>query len=491
MEIIDVSKAVTELMQERGMSEEHILKTIEDTLLVAYRRRFRIPENTKSFINGREFKVPVPLNAVVRISDDRKISMFARKKIVDAEEDGIENPVFEIDLADARKLNPEAEVGDEILIDIDPREFNRASIKSAKQTAQHSIRSIQNTSLYNEYKSKIGEIIIGYYQREKNGDLYVDLGKVEGVLPKQYQSPRESFHVNDRIKALIADVRGSSSNIEVILSRSHPDFVRAILTLEVPELYDKTIEIRRVVRQVGYRTKIAVSSNKEDVDPVGACVGLKGIRTQAVIKELEGEKLDILKYDSDPRAFIKNALSPALVEEVFIINESRRQALAVVDDSQLSLAIGKNGNNVKLANKLVDWNIDVKTKAQFADMDIVVESKRAATELFYSRVSELPGVDPEVVRELKNENADFIEDFIKLTPEQLPKFKITPEQFEALNKLIEEYVDIEYVDNAEEEPAIENAEEYHCPECGVKVTTDMTQCPNCGVEFSFEYEDEE
>jgi N utilization substance protein A len=484
---IDVSEAIKELMQERGMSEEHILKTIEDTLLVAYRRRFKIPEKKRQTINGREFSVPLPVNAVVRFSDDKKVSMFARKKIVDAEEDGIENPVFEIDVIEARRLNPEAEIGDEILINVDPREFNRAAIRSAKQTAQHSIRNIQNTSLYDEYKSKVGEIIIGYFQRERNGDIYVDLGRVEGVLPKRHQSPREYFHINDRIKAMIADVRRSSSDIEVVLSRSSPDFVRALLKIEVPELYDKTVEIRRVVRQPGYRTKIAVFSNKEDVDPVGACVGLKGIRTQAIIKELEGEKLDILKYETDPCAFIKNALSPATVEDVFILNESRRQALAVVEDSQLSLAIGKQGNNVKLANKLVDWNIDVKTKTQFAEMDVAADSRRAASDLFYSRVSELPGVDAEIVRELKSKNADFIEDFIKLTPEQLSKIKVTPEQLESLNKLIEEYVDIEYEYEDSGETA---AEEYHCPECGAKITLEMTQCPKCGTEFSFEYEDE-
>jgi N utilization substance protein A len=260
-----------------------------------------------------------------------------------------------------------------------------------------------------------------------------------------------------------------------------------------------------VVRHPGYRTKIAVFSTKEDVDPVGACVGLKGSRTQAIIKELEGEKVDILKYDADPCVFIKNALSPATIAEVIILDENKRQALAVVDDSQLSLAIGKQGNNVKLANKLVDWSIDVKTKLQFAEMDINAASRRAASELFveaeeYARISELPGVDAEVAEILKNNNADFIEDFIQLTSEQLAEMKIQPGQFETLRKLIEEYVDIV----EEEEPVAETAfvaepeafpemtegvEEYECPECGAKITLDMTNCPNCGVGLSFEYED--
>ncbi|MDR2193169.1 MAG: transcription termination factor NusA [Treponema sp.] len=503
---IDVSEAFDQLMQERNMSEEHIRRTIEDTLLVAYRRRYKIPEKTKEFINGREISVPFPVNAVIRFSDDRKVSIFAKKKIVDAEEDGISNPIFEIDLEDARKLNPDAEIGDEILIPVNPKEFTRAAIKSAKQTAQHSIRNIQNTSLYDGYKNKIGEIIIGYYQRERNGDIYVDLGKVEGFLPKRNQSPREYFRVNDRIKAIITDVRKTSSGIEIVLSRVHPDFVRAILTLEVPEVYDKTVGIHRVVRHPGYRTKVAVFSTKEEVDPVGACVGLKGVRTQAIIKELEGEKVDILKYDTDPCVFIKNALSPAVIAEVVIFDENKRQALAVVDDSQLSLAIGKQGNNVKLANKLVDWSIDVKTKSQFAEMDINAASRRAASELFaeadeYARISELPGVDAEVAEILKNNNADFIEDFIKLTSDQLVEMNIQPDQLDTLRKLIEEYVDIV---EEEEEPVaeaafatepevfseiIEDSEEYECPECGAKITLDMTNCPNCGVGLSFEYEE--
>jgi N utilization substance protein A len=341
----------------------------------------------------------------------------------------------------------------------------------------------------------------------------VDLGKVEGILPKKYQSPREVYHVNDRIKALIIEVNKTPAGLQVVLSRTHTDFVRAIFELEVPEIYDKTVEIHKIVREAGYRTKLAVCSNREDVDPVGACVGLKGVRIQAVIRELEGEKIDILKYDPDPRRFIKNALSPAEVRDVIILDEGKHQALAVVNDSQLSLAIGKQGLNVQLANRLVDWNIDVKTDAQFAEMDIAAESRRAVSELFgdaeeyseeFSRISELPGVDQELVAALKEGNVEFIEDFLALTPEQLEEFKgVGPEKFEALRRLIEENVEI--IEEIEEdgEPAEaeegesdaeegeEALEEYECPECGAKITMDMTVCPNCGIGLSFEYEEEE
>jgi N utilization substance protein A len=484
-----MSDAIRQLIQDRGMSEDLILRTIENTLVAAYKRRFGNADN-----------------AIVRFSDDnREVSIYAKKQIVD----GVYDPVSEIDLEDARELNPEAEIGDEILIEVDPKEFDRVSVQSAKQTAHQSIREIQKDSLYSEYKDKVGEIIIGYYQRERNGTIYVDLGKMEGILPKKYQSPREAYHVNDRIKALITEVNKTPTGLQVVLSRTHTDFVRAIFELEVPEIYDKTVEIHKIVREPGYRTKLAVYSNRDDVDPVGACVGLKGVRILAVIKELEGEKIDILKYDPDPRRFIKNALSPAEVRDVIVLDEGKHQALAVVNDSQLSLAIGKQGLNVRLANRLADWNIDVKTESQFAEMDIAAASRRAVSELFgddyseeISRISELPGVDPQVAQALLDNEIDFIEDFLALSEEELMSISsISQEQLEILRKLIEEYVEIgeedeeEYAEKIEEPPEQvgeekqEETEVYECPECGAKITVDMTHCPNCGIGLSFEYEE--
>jgi N utilization substance protein A len=484
------------------MSEDLILRTIENTLLAAYKRRFGNADN-----------------ATVRFSDNnREVSIYAQKKIVD----GVYDPIAEIDIEEARELNPDAEIGDELLIEVDPKEFDRISVQSAKQTAHQSIREIQKDSLYSEYKEKVGEIIIGYYQRERNGTIYVDLGKLEGILPKKYQSPRESYHVNDRIKALIIEVNKIPSGLQIVLSRAHTEFVRAIFELEVPEIYDKTVEIHKIVREPGYRTKLAVYSNRDDVDPVGACVGLKGVRIQAVIRELEGEKIDILKYDPDPRKFIKNALSPAEVRDVIIMDESKHQALAVVAESQLSLAIGKQGLNVRLANRLADWNIDVKTDAQFADMDIASESRRAVSELFgdveeyeeeISRISELPGVDQKTAIALQENGIDFIEDFLNLQDDVVPSLNgVTVEQLNVLRKLIEEFVEIvegeeeekvpvemevpvdegeagETAAAAEESVEIEE-EEYECPECGAKINPSMTSCPNCGVGLSFEYEEE-
>jgi N utilization substance protein A len=484
-----MSQAIRQLQQDRGISEELILRTIENTLLAAYKQRFGDAEN-----------------AVVKFDEENmEVSIYAQKKIV--EQDDVYDPVKEIEINEAKEIDPDAEVGDEILVEVDPKQFDRGAVQSAKQTAHQSIREIQKDSLYSEFKDKVGEIIIGYYQRDRNGSIYVDLGKTEGVLPRKFQSPRESYHVNDRIKALIAEVNKDKSGLQIVLSRTHTDFVRAIFEIEVPEIYDKTVEIHKIVREPGFRTKLAVYSNREDVDPVGACVGLKGVRIQAVIKELEGEKIDILKYDPDPRRFIKNALSPAEVRDVIILDEGKHQALAVVSDSMLSLAIGKQGLNVRLANRLVDWNIDVKTETQFSQMDIAAESRRAVSELFgdsdydkeISHISELQGVNSVIAQTLLDNGIDLIEDFLAISQEELEAKGIAASEIEALRKLIEEYVEIveeetfeEEGEKTSEETVEEGAEpeEYECPECGAKITVEMSTCPSCGIGLSFEYEEE-
>ncbi len=486
----EMAEAIRQLVQEKGIDEDLVFRMIEDTLKAAYKRKFGTNDN-----------------AVVTFNDAHTdVSIYSRKTIVD----GVYNPVIEIELEEALELDPECEIGDELLIEVDPREFDRISVQSAKQTAHQSIRDIQKDSLYSEYKDKVGEIIIGYYQRERNGNIYVDLGKVEGILPKKFQSPRETYRQNDRIKALITEVRKTPAGLQIVLSRTDPDFVRRILELEVPEIYDKTVEIYKIVREPGYRTKVAVFSNREDVDPVGACVGMKGVRIQGVIRELEGEKIDILKYDDNPFVFIKNALSPAEVNEVVILDETKRSALAVVAEPQFSLAIGKQGLNVRLANRLADWSIDVKTDEQFAEMDITAETRKAANDLFNdveqiestAPVSELPGISDTLVSVFEHAGITEIGDILAKDDEQLMAIDgMTPEFLGELKSIMDESLDIieeipepapdpEAVLAAEQEVQ-EEAEEYECPECGERITIDMTTCPNCGIGLSFEYEDEE
>jgi N utilization substance protein A len=483
----DLAEAIRMLVQEKGIAEELVLKTIEDFLLAAYKKKFGTMEN-----------------AVIRFSEDgTEVTVFAKKRIV--LDDELEDPVLVIGLEEARELNEESEVGDELLIEISPKEFDRVAVQTAKQKAKQTLREIQKDTLYSEFKDKVGEMIIGYYQRERNGNIYVDLGKTEGILPKKYQSPRETYRPNDRIKALIYEVNKTPTGLQIVLSRTHTEFVKRIFELEVPEIYDKTVEIFKIVREPGYRTKIAVYSNREDVDPVGACVGLKGVRIQAIVRELEGEKIDILKYDTDPRIFIRNALSPAEVSQVIILDEGKHQALAVVPDTQLSLAIGKQGMNVRLANRLVDWTIDVKTESQFAEMGISEETKKAVSALFgevgeeeeeISLISELPNIPASIVETLKANDMELIEDLIELSNEDLMRMGLSSQDILTVRSILSETIEIveeepETVKSKEAAEETEEQEAYECPECGAPVTLDMMSCPNCGVGLSFEVEEEE
>ena len=297
---------------------------------------------------------------------------------------------------------------------------------------------------------------------------------------------------------MIVEVEKGRMGPQIVLSRTHAEFVRKILELEVPEIYDNAVDVFKIVREPGYRTKIAVYSNREDIDPVGACVGLKGIRIQAIIRELEGEKVDILKYEIDSKRFIRNALSPAEVKDVYILDDAKHLALAVVADSQLSVAIGKQGLNVRLANRLCDWSIDVKTEEQFLQMDRGADLKRAVSELFGeaeapASLKDLPGIDGEWLAALESVDVVSIEDFLALSKEALASIVgISMETAIKIQTIINENVEV--VEDGREEPeeAIpETADVYECPDCGSHVSPEMTRCPSCGVELSFEYEDDQ
>jgi transcription termination/antitermination protein NusA len=473
----DMAEAIRQLINEKGISEDLIVKTVEDALMAAYKKKYGTNEN-----------------AVVRFKDNYEgVDVYAKKTIVEE----VDDPVLEISLEEAAEMADGAEVGDILELPVDPHDFDLQSVMLAKQTTRQSLREISRDTQYAEYKSKVGEIIIGYYQREKNGNIFVDLGKIEGLFPKKYQSPRETYHPNDRIKAMIVEVEKGRMGPLIILSRTHAEFVRKILELEVPEIYDKAVDVFKIVREPGYRTKIAVYSNREDIDPVGACVGLKGIRIQAIIRELEGEKVDILKYEVDPKRFIRNALSPAEVKDVYILDEAKHLALAVVADSQLSVAIGKQGLNVRLANRLCDWSIDVKTEEQFLQMDRGADLKRAVNELFGEAeepavLNDLPGIEQDWVLALEAAGIATVEEFLAQTKEALAAVDGLPaDAVEKIQAIIDENVEVvEDERTGAVEAAPEAGDVYECPDCGTSVTPEMTHCPNCGVELSFEYEDE-
>ncbi len=399
---INLADAIAQLTQERKLSSDLVRKTIEEILLTAYKQKYHTDEN-----------------AIVRFSDnDTKVNLYAQRRIVEQ----VEDEVLEIDLSHALRIHNNAEIGDEILVEIDTTEFDRGTIQNAKQRVRQKLREIQKDTIYSEFKDKVNELIIGYYQRERGGNIYCDLGKIEGILPKRFQSPREVYRDNDRIKALIHEVKKSTAGLQVILSRTHPEFVRRIFELEVPEIYDRTIEIYKIVREPGYRTKIAILTTREDVDPLGACVGLRGVRIQSIVRELEGEKVDVIKFDNDPMKYISNALSPANILSVRILDAEKRHAVAIVNDNQLSLAIGKQGLNVRLANRLTDWNIEVKTQQQASEMQIASPATDTIANLFaenhrdeeeeVSLISELSDISHNVIIKLKDNGIELIEDLL-------------------------------------------------------------------------------
>lgn len=491
----EMAEAIRQLMEERGYSEDSVRQIIEKALKAAYKRTFGTDEN-----------------AIVKFAEDMSdVSIYSRKTVLD----GVYDPIREIELEEARELaGDEVEENDEIDILIDPKTFERSAVSTGKQTAHQGLNENYKNTLMNEYKDKVGEIIIGYFQREKNGTIYVDLGnagKVEGVLPAKYQSKLEYYEKNDRIKALIVEVKPTNSGIQLILSRSDPRLVSSILEKETPEIADGTVEITKIVRDAGYRTKIAVYSKREEIDPVGACVGLKGVRIQNVIREILNEKIDVLRWDPDPTVFIKNALSPAQVQRVIILDADKRQALAIVEDSQFSLAIGKQGQNVRLANKLCDWNIDVKTVDQAAEMDLsAISTIQNAHNLFndetsedvaasenISSVMELPGVNKEIAKLLTDNGFGDVQDFVEGYENDTISIEgVSGDDLDEIYDLVN--ANVEFVEEEEEvaeendaaEESTEEVEEYFCPECGAKITLDMTKCPNCGIEFEFQTEED-
>ncbi|MBP5163183.1 MAG: transcription termination factor NusA, partial [Spirochaetales bacterium] len=365
----ELSDAIRAMVEEKGISKELVLDTIRQTLLATYRRKFGTDDN-----------------AVVTFADDlSSVELASRKTVVD--EDNYYDEVREIPLDEALELSDEAEIGDELLIPIDPKSFDRISVQTGKQRAQSAIREIQKDELMQEFKGKVGEIINGYVQGEKDGDLIIDLGRTSGYLPRKNQSPKEYYTKGDKIRCYVESVspdERSDKNIRVVLSRVDEDFVRKLFEIYVPELVakDPSIEIMKIVREAGYRTKVAVAPRKVDADAVGTCVGLKGNRIQAIMKELDDERIDVIKWDPNPLEYIANALSPAKVLKVYVMDQVKKEAVAIVDESQLSLAIGKQGLNVRLVNRLCDWVVNVKTQEQFSEMDYVREARAAADSMF-------------------------------------------------------------------------------------------------------------
>ena len=340
-------KALEDLEKEKGIKKEYLLESIETALVTAYKRNFDSSENVK----------------VVMDKQTGSTNVYSVKEIVEK----VENPVTQIDLKSAKKINKTLKVGDQVDIEIVPKNFGRIAAQTAKQVIVQKIREAERDVLYNEYSDRKGEIVSGIIQKADRGIVIMNLGKLEGVMPAKEQIPTERYRVNDKVKAYVLDVdRGEKGAPQVIISRSHPDFVRKMLEIEIPEIYEGIIEVKSVSRDPGKRCKVAVYSQDENIDPVGSCVGQKGIRIQNIIKELNGEKIDVIEWNPDIATFIASALLPAKIMAVDV-KEEEKFAQVIVADDQLSLAIGKAGQNARLAAKLTNWKIDIKSESQFRE----------------------------------------------------------------------------------------------------------------------------
>ena len=347
MEFIE---ALHELEKGRGISAEILFEAIEAALISAYKKNFGSLQNVRVLIDRStgEFKV------------------YARKTVVEI----VEDARTQVGLEDARKLDLNYQLEDIVEYEVTPREFGRIAAQTAKQVVVQRIREAERGMIYDEYVNREGDIVTGVVQRYEQKNVIVDLGKVEAVLPAQEQIPGEVYQSFERIKTYVVEVKKTTKGPQIMLSRTHPGLIKRLFELEVPEIHDGIVEIKGVSREAGARSKIAVYSRDPNVDPVGACVGPKGARVQTIVTELKGEKIDIVNYSTDPQEFVANALSPAKVVGVYPkLNE--KVAIVVVPDYQLSLAIGKEGQNARLAAKLTGWKIDIKSESQAGTLNII------------------------------------------------------------------------------------------------------------------------
>jgi len=340
----ELISVIDEIGRQKGIDKTKVIGAIEAALQTAAKKRFGQAENIQVEIDSKT----------------GEISVVSKKIIVES----VSNPKAEISLKEARAYDSEAEIGDEIGSLIEMDELGRIAAQTAKQVIFQKVREAEWEAVQKEYSTRQGDLVNGIILGMERRNYLVDLGKTEAILPIQEQIPRETYRRGDRVKAMLLEVRRTPKDVQVILTRSHPQFVSKLFELEVPEVMEKIVEIKAVVREPGDRTKIAVTSREKAVDPVGACVGIKGSRVQAVVRELRGEKIDIITWTSDPRVFIAEALNPATIEKVGV-DEEKKSALVVVADSQLSLAIGKNGQNVRLAARLTGWKIDIISATEY------------------------------------------------------------------------------------------------------------------------------
>jgi N utilization substance protein A len=407
------------LSREKHIEPEIVVSAIEDAMVVAARKYYKTEEDLRGKFN----------------SETGQVDVFSVMTVVEE----VADPTREISVSDARKKNPAAEVGTEILTSKPTDVLGRIAAQTAKQVILQKVREAERDNIYNEYHNRVGELVTVIVKRAEGPDLIVDMGRTEARLPKREQSKLETYNIGERLRVVIRMVDRAAKGPQVIVSRADAALVQRLFEMEVPEIYDGTVQIRAAAREPGERTKVAVFSRDKDVDPVGACVGMKGMRVQSIIRELRGEKIDIIPYSEETVAFAQKALSPAKVTRVQITDPEAHKLEVIVEDSQLSLAIGKKGQNVRLASKLIGWDIDIKSEEEKRRE---IEEQMTALTAPTTPLTALAGVGPKTIEKIEAAGITSLEQLAGMTPEQLMEIpgigeKMVDKIYQAVNQFYE------------------------------------------------------
>ena len=463
----ELYNTIDALSREKGIDPQIVVSAVEDAIVVATRKYYKTQENLRAQLD----------------KDTGKIRAFAVKSIVESPEQ-VEDPTLQVTLEEARKSDPNAEVGGELQI---PKEtegiLGRIAAQLAKQVIFQKVREAERDTVYNEYINRVGEIVNATVKRIEGPDVIFDIGKAEAKAPRKEQSRLESFAIGERVRVVIARVEKAAKGQAVIVSRAAPELVQHLFQTEVPEIYDGTVVIRAIAREAGERTKIAVMSKDKEVDAVGACVGMKGMRVQSIIRELRGEKIDIIEYHEDPVTFAEKALQPAKVSRVTVLDATEKHLEVVVDDSQLSLAIGKKGQNVRLAAKLLGWKIDIKSEEE--KRQEVEQQMAQMTTATVTPLESVEGLGEGLVEKLKGAGISSVEALADMTPEQLEAIEgIGPKTVEKISVAVNNYFAtleggdaIELPEN-EGEFSAEGAAAEAAPESGEQVSAEAEAGPD-------------
>ena len=412
-------QTIEQISREKHIDPEVIVSAIEDAMVVAARKYYKTEEDLRAKFNP----------------DSGQVDVFSVRVVVEE----VADPNKEWTLAEAKKHKPDAEVGAEIVTQRPTDVLGRIAAQTAKQVIMQKVREAERDTVYNEYIGRSGELVNCIVKRSEGPDIIVDMGRTEARMPKREQSRLETYTIGERLRVVIKTVDRAAKGPQVIVSRADPVLVQRLFEMEVPEIYDGTVQIRAVAREAGERTKIAVQSRDKDVDPVGACVGMKGMRVQSIIRELRGEKIDIIPYSEETVAFAQKALSPAKVTRVQIVDPEAKKLEVIVEDSQLSLAIGKKGQNVRLASKLIGWDIDIKSEEEKRQE---IEAEMTALTAPATPLTSLAGVGAKTIEKMEAAGINTVEKLASMTPEQLMEIpgigeKMVDKIYQAVNRFYE------------------------------------------------------